>query len=231
VKNRRTPYDALVSLSRQNAEVDVRHPRRALGADLFAQLVEAARVGKAFRGLTGPDRAILYTTAAYTGLRASELASLTPESFELDAALPTLTVEAAYSKRRRQDTIVLRPDLAKLLGEYITPKEPGCPLWPGTWVDIGAEMVRLDLAAAGIPYADERGLLYDFHALRHEFITGLVTAGVSPKAAQDLARHSDIRLTMNVYTHLGLHDRAAALERLPALPGAAKEPAQQAKRA
>jgi hypothetical protein len=41
--------------------------------------------------------------------------------------------------------------------------------------------------------------------------------------AQKLARHSDPRLTANVYTCLGLDDLSRALERLPPLPGAAPE--------
>jgi hypothetical protein len=41
---------------------------------------------------------------------------------------------------------------------------------------------------------------------------------LSPCRAQSLARHSDIRLTMGVYTHIGLHDQSAAIELLPAPP-------------
>ena len=39
-----------------------------------------------------------------------------------------------------------------------------------------------------------------------------------PRTAQALARHSDIRLTMGVYTHIGLEDQALAIEALPAPP-------------
>ncbi len=42
--------------------------------------------------------------------------------------------------------------------------------------------------------------------------------GMSPRRAQSLAWHSDIRLTMGVYTHIGLHDQSAAIEMLPAPP-------------
>jgi integrase len=48
--------------------------------------------------MTGPDRAMLYRVAVGTGFRANELRSLTPESFDLDANPPKVTVEAAYSK-------------------------------------------------------------------------------------------------------------------------------------
>ena len=58
---------------------------------------------------------------------------------------------------------------------------------------------------------------YDFHALRHTFVTNLARADISPKVAQTLARHSDIRLTMDIYTHVDREQQVAAIESLPAL--------------
>jgi excisionase family DNA binding protein len=219
-KHGRTASDPLAVLSRQNAEVDVRHERRALGPGDFAVLVAAARRGKPFRGISGNDRAVLYVLAGYTGLRCSELGSLTPASFDLDADPPTVTVGAAYSKHRRRDVQALRLDVAALVGAFAAGRPRAAPLWPGSWTTAAAEMIRQDLAAAGIPYADEAGRVYDFHALRHQFISDLARAGVAPRVAQELARHSTITLTMNVYSHIELHDQRAALEKLPRLPGA-----------
>lgn len=59
--------------------------------------------------------------------------------------------------------------------------------------------------------------MFDFHALRHQFISNLARGGAHPKEAQALARHSTITLTMDRYTHLGIMDLTAALERLPAI--------------
>jgi hypothetical protein len=55
--------------------------------------------------------------------------------------------------------------------------------------------------------------------LQQTFITDLSCAFISPKMAQSLARHSDINLTMNVYTMVSVSDQAAAVESLPPLPG------------
>jgi integrase len=231
VRDGRMPFDPLASVTRLNPAADVRVIRCALPPEQFAALVAAARAGKPFRGLDGADRAIVYTTAANTGLRASELASLTPASLDLDADPPTATVAAAYSKRRRKDVIVLRTDLAEMLRAYAEGRPRNKPLWPGSWPDDGAEMVRLDLAAAGVPFMDKEGRVYDFHALRHQFISDLAAAGVHPKVAQDLARHSTITLTMDHYTHLGARDHAAALEKLPKMLGSpAVEPSIEAKK-
>ncbi len=54
----------------------------------------------------------------------------------------------------------------------------------------------------------------DFHSNRHLFITSLERAGLSPKMAQTLARHSDVRLNLGVYTHVGLHDQTVAIASL-----------------
>ena len=49
------------------------------------------------------------------------------------------------------------------------------------------------------------------------------SAGVLPRMAQELMRHSDIRLTMNVYTHLQLIDTAGAVESLPSIGRAQRQ--------
>ena len=67
-------------------------------------------------------------------------------------------------------------------------------------------------------YQDSNGLFADFHANRHTFITSLDRAGVRPKVAQTLARHSDIRLTLGIYTHTELADQTAAIDALPDVP-------------
>jgi hypothetical protein len=41
-------------------------------------------------------------------------------------------------------------------------------------------MLRHDLEAAGIPYRDQGGMVFDFHSLRCEMATLADAAGVSP---------------------------------------------------
>jgi hypothetical protein len=67
-------------------------------------------------------------------------------------------------------------------------------------------------------YCNHDGLFADFHSMRHFFITSLERAGIRPKMAQILARHSDIRLTMGVYTHVELNDCTAAIGAMPGPP-------------
>ena len=86
-------------------------------------------------------------------------------------------------------------------------------------------MFRGDLAAAGIVYRDDAGLVADFHSLRHTFITNLARGGLHPKVAQALARHSTITLTMDRYSHTLLGDHADALAALPDLSAATRQSA------
>ena len=72
-----------------------------------------------------------------------------------------------------------------------------------------------------LSYCNHAGLLADFHSLRHFFITSLERSGISPRMAQTLARHSDIQLTLGIYTHVALDDQVGAIEALPG-PAAAE---------
>ncbi len=80
-----------------------------------------------------------------------------------------------------------------------------------------AEMLRADMADAGIPYRDDTGRVADFHALRHTYITNLARGGVHPKVDQQLARHSTITLTMDRYSHTVVSELSDALDCLPEL--------------
>jgi integrase len=225
VRDNRFPFDALAHMSRQNADVDRRRQRRALREEPFSRFIEATATGPAFRGLTGADRLVLYTLAANTGFRASELGSLSPSSFAFEATPATVTVRAGYSKHRREDVQPIRPDVAEMMRQYCARKPDREPLWPGTWTEAAAEMIRGDLAAVGIPYRDDAGRYFDFHAMRGQFISSLAAGGVHPKVAQTLARHSTINLTMDYYTHLDVFDVAGALDKLPGLPAGSERKA------
>ena len=112
VRDRRTSMDALAHLSRLNVNTDRRHDRRALSPEEFSRLLGAARTGQPVESISGPDRAMMYTLAAWTGFRKGEIGSLTLRSLDLDADPPTATVAACFSKRVAEDTQMLHPELA-----------------------------------------------------------------------------------------------------------------------
>ena len=227
VRERRASSSPVSHLDPLNPKTDRRLVRRALNENELHRLINAAQNGEELYGrdrdgviawrLSGFDRAMLYRLAVETGLRAGEIRSLTPRSFDLDAEIPTVKVLAAYSKHRRDDTLPLRPATAAALNEYLMERELDKPLFSIPRREELASILRVDLAAAGIDYRDAQDRVDDFHALRHTFITNLASGGVHPKLAQTLARHSTITLTMDRYSHTDSHEVANALNVLPNL--------------
>jgi integrase len=119
-KRKRLRENPLIDLEPGNVELDRRRVRRALHQDEVALLLTATRASqKVFRGLTGGDRYMIYLLALGSGLRVSEIASLTPESFLLDDETPHVIVEAGTSKRRRRDKQPLQSDVAEAFREYL----------------------------------------------------------------------------------------------------------------
>lgn len=215
IVNKRMVANPVIGLERRNTEIDIRHKRRALTAEEFAKLVKSARTGGiSIQCFDGETRARIYTLSYMTGLRRNEIASLTPRSFQLAAELPTVTVEAAFSKHRRRDVLPLHPELVIMLRTWLRGIPPDEPLFPKlaqrrTWY-----MVKVDLEGAGIEYETPEGIA-DFHAAgRHTHITELLRNGATLPQAKELARHSDVKMTMR-YTHIGIEDQAKALRQLP----------------
>ena len=61
------------------------------------------------------------------------------------------------------------------------------------------------------------------HICRHTYCSNQAKAGMNPKTLQYLMGHSEIGVTLDVYTHLGLEDAAAELHRMEELQNARQE--------
>ena len=61
------------------------------------------------------------------------------------------------------------------------------------------------------------------HVCRHTYCSNMAKSGMNPKTLQYLMGHSDIGVTLNTYTHLGLEDAEDELKRLEDLQNARKE--------
>jgi integrase len=109
-----------------------------------------------------------------------------------------------------EQTIPLRSDLVVLLRRRLAGRKPADGIF-----EIPAALIRrfnADCRRAGIPKRDEEGRTVDIHSLRTTFGTYLALAGVAPRTAMELMRHSEIGLTMKVYTDPRLLPLAAAVE-------------------
>ena len=250
VADGRASESPVAHLSGLNARTDRRRVRRALSVEEIRWLLDTTGEATPAHGMTGPVRSMLYRLALETGLRRGELASLTRAGFHLDGEHPIVTVEAAYSKHRREDVLPLRSDTAAVLKELLAGKLPGV-----TAFDLprdrhkSARMWREDLGAARaawledatspqerqkregssfLSYQDAAGRYADFHALRHTAGSLLAASGAHPKVAQSIMRHSTIELTMSRYTHVFAGQEADAVA---ALPGLDVAPVKQSARA
>ncbi len=182
----------------------------------------------------GNERAFMYATLAATGLRYSELRSIRCSQVVLNADQPHIVLYARDEKARRGAQIPLQSALAAELARHIERKRSnvvGHSDASGNMLafrqdddprlfdmpEKGVREFNKDLAFAGILKHDARGRTLDLHCLRHTFCTWLAQSGVSLQVAQRLMRHSDPKLTTAHYTHLGLLDLGAAVEKLPYL--------------
>ncbi len=216
IQERRASESPVAHLRKLNAEMDKQH-RRALTLEELRNLLGKTINGEKCYGVVGVDRYMLYKMAVETGLRSNELRNLTRLSFILDSDRPEVRLPARFSKHRKNDVLPLRPDTAAELKSYLSLKMPTAPAFAMPSPSNVVRMFRMDLEAAGIVEKDTPCPDLAFHSLRHTFVTNLSRGGVDPRTAQELARHSKIDLTMNVYTHKYQGELADAVTALPDL--------------
>jgi integrase len=211
-KGSRLRSDPLIALEGYNAKEDRRHDRRTISLEELRRLIEAAQHGLVVMGVSGPVRSLCYRLAVATGLRYSEIKSITSSSFDWE--VPSVTVDAAYTKNGQTATLPIPIDLSDDLRPYVESLAVDSTVFP--LPAKGSDMLRRDLEAAGIEYQDASGHFYDFHSLRCQTATLADAAGVSPRVVQKMMRHSTLELTGR-YTKPRIVDIEAATSKLPSL--------------
>ncbi len=176
----------------------------------------------------------LYIVAIHTGLRRGEILGLRWEDVDLEegtlgirrsldtdgslkapkrdssrrALRLTLSARAALrAHRARQNEERLKAGELWEDNDLVFPNTLGKPMNAGNIYRRGFQplLKRANLADEG----------FTFHSLRHTFATTLADKGVHPSTAQKMLGHSDIRMTLAIYTHAtdDMQDAAtAALE-------------------
>jgi integrase len=242
VTNGRLPADPLVGLRRiGQGTLRLAHPRRALTLDQIARLLDAAerrpliemrmvrhgpRAGQLAANLRpaaiahgerlGKERRIAYMLAFFARLRRSEIGALQWGDLHLEALPAKLKLRAHTTKSKRADSVPLHTQLGEELRAFrpadVSPQQTVVRTVPSM------KALRADLKLAGIEDIDAEGLFADLHALGKSFITAMAANGVSQRAAQAIARHTDPRLTASAYTDESLLPLATEIEKVPHLP-------------
>ena len=211
----RLPRDPFAQLKPVNPNAGITRRRAEFSPGDLTELYAVTAERKTLRDLTGPDRVMLYRVAVNTGYRASELAALTVESFDLTAEPPVAILSGGHTKNGQPARQPLPRDLARDLGPFLAGRSG--IVWPGTWVDRSAAMPAKDMKKAAIavtvsgPEGDETR---DFHAFRATDLTNVVRSGADLKQAMTLARHSDPKLTAGTYARARMDDLGALANRL-----------------
>jgi integrase len=198
----RDPLDGMASFDAQPVT-----ERRAMEPGEIRKLLESC----------APQRRLLYEVAFCTGLRANELRQLTPR--HLDSARCGLILEASWTKSRKKGFQPLPAELVRRL-EVAAEEKTAAGLymqhtWQGTRKRASPRIQRpadpllyvpthpsreleKDLRRAGMTKHGPGGKV-DFHACRVAYTTLIFDVGGNLKEAQTLARHSDPRITANIY--------------------------------
>jgi len=115
-------------------------------------------------------------------------------------ALDAATVEALRTWRvvHSSERLLLGGSWPK--GDLVFTHPDGNGLWPQTVTSQFKEIAtRLELPLIGV------------HGLRHTAATWMISQGVSPKVVAERLGHSNVSITLGLYTHvMPAHDRAAA---------------------
>jgi integrase len=183
-------------MAKANEQADRRTIKRALTVEELDRLLTCSDIP--------PYRRLAYRILARTGLRWTELRRLEWSDIDLEAGW--ITFDASKSKTKREATMPITDDLAQALRET---KQNGTKVVrvprKETW--------RKDIESAKIE-PDINGRLACRSCLRLTYGTHLALAGVDLRTTQKLMRHSDPKLTANVYTDPVLLDLRAAAGKL-----------------
>lgn len=177
----------------------------------------------------GDERALLYQVAAYTGLRRGELHALVWGDLLLGDA-PAIDVRASTQKTKQRVRLELPRWLGELLGKHRAakgarargPVPSSAKVFSTSYRHI-TEQMKLDAVWAGLGRAADEsgrvltadGLVIDLHSLRGSLATLAAELGMPPRLLQQHMRHSNIRLTMEVYAQVRSTAMRTEVERLP----------------
>lgn len=188
-------------------------PKRAL-TDIENKAIENAK-------LSDRERAFVYL-GKYAGLRRGEILALTRGDISLDKKIVSVNKTIIFKgndgevkpmpKSAAGFRTIPIPDILYLCLKSYLNKLDGLPLFNTVqsnnvctksamrklW---DAILKKLNTAAGS---TDKLKVITDLtpHILRHDYATNLYYAGVDIKTAQKLLGHSDIKMTLQIYTHL-----------------------------
>ncbi len=186
----------------ENPLKKVRFAREDNGRIRFLSLDEEARL----LAECSPTLLPVVITALHSGLRRSELLSLTWKEVNFDRKL--VTVQAAYAKNGERRSVPINAVLTQTLEAVRIKKSSGA-----VFRKKNGEPYRDFRTAFERAIAKSRISDFKFHDLRHTFASRLVMAGVDLPTVKELLGHKHINMTLR-YTHLASDHKQRAVSLL-----------------
>ena len=156
--------------------------------------------------------------AGTTGLRRTELLSLTWDCINLSGGNAFVRVKASIAKNGKEALQPIPPAMIAILQALKAHTRPNDAdrvfVSFGRWINT-AGLIQADLKAAEIKLIDKDGNEICFHSLRNSYISFLANSATPAKVVQTLARHSDPRLTFNTYARTFEKAEQTAISFLP----------------
>lgn len=155
------------------------------------------------------------------GLRVGEMIALTWEQINLKEGIISVCQSAYnvnsnklaiqnHTKNGKKRNVPIPPQLIDVLKRYkcvsksrfVTTKSRGNDMHSrGSWKRMWES------------YLETLGITFTAHQLRHTYASMLYAAGVDVKTASELLGHSDIEITMKIYTHLTEQGKKLSIEK------------------
>jgi integrase len=204
----------------RNPTDGVRPHKTPQGAAEESEALDPIQVRALLSAASGDRWEALYVLALHTGLRRGEALGLLWEDVDLEEATLSVrrsldvddTLKTPKNPASRR-TLKLAPRaLAALKAHKVRQNEERLRVGD-VWEDhnlVFPNTIRRPMNAGNFyrrdfqPLLERAGLAsegFTFHSLRHTFATTLAAKGVHPSTAQKMLGHSDIRMTLAIYTH------------------------------
>ena len=188
------------------------------------------------RAASGDRFEALYVLALTTGMRQGEILALKWPEVDLDSGM--IQVKATLHRTRagfeflepktarsRRQIALTGAAVAALRGHRAAQIEErlGCPYWDDPELvfasEVGTPIQSPNLLRRSFfPLLDRAGLpRIRFHDLRHTAATLLLGQGVHPKIVSEMLGHSNIAITLDLYSHVTPTMQKAAVEALDAV--------------
>src|ERR1700730_4496061 len=223
-------------MSRSQESTPMRFVRCKTTSGYEAMIITPEQAHEVVRNLREPERT-LTLLAAGTGLRISECLGL--QWHDVNFADGMIHVRRTWTcgqvglpkTKASKGPVPLHPllaDFMRLWKQKTTYSQAGDWVFPSTRLNgkqprvanmLVEDHLRPAAVKAGVlsSHRDVRGQLVDeeprrfgFHNLRHSLDSFLIRIRTDPKTVQTLLRHSDVKLTLQFYTHAVSRDRMVA---------------------